>query len=133
MSSEIVRRGIAAATALAIAACATDEGPTDPQPGAMSAAAVSGDYTVKDLGTLGGSYSFAFGISPDGAVVGTSASAGGSDHAFLWRNGTMTDLGTLAGSGGVSAARGINRRGEVVGQSSTPTASPTHSSGGKVT
>lgn len=119
MSSELMRRGIAAATALAIAACATDEGPTEPELGSTSAAVANADYAVQDLGTLGGSYSYAFGVSPDGAVVGTSATAGGTDHAFLWRNGTMTDLGTLAGTEGVSAARGINQHGEVVGESST--------------
>ena len=117
--SQAAGRSIAAAMALAIAACATDEGPTEPEVGSSLALTASEGYTVRDLGTLGGSYSYAFGISPDSEVVGTSATTGGQDHAFLWRNGTMTDLGTLAGSEGSSAARGINRRGEVVGQSTT--------------
>ena len=118
MSSDVRRGGLAAAIVLAIVGCGTDQNPTDPNAGPAFAEAASPGYSVRDLGTLGGSYSYAFGISPDGDVVGASATAG-QDHAFLWRNGTMTDLGTLAGSDGSSAARGVNRRGEVVGQSST--------------
>jgi probable HAF family extracellular repeat protein len=34
-------------------------------------------------------------------------------HAFLWQNGTMTDLGTLGGDN--SRAFGINSQGQVVG------------------
>jgi probable HAF family extracellular repeat protein len=108
--------GITAAWMLALVACATEEAPTEPE---LAAGATPGlHYTVRDLGTLGGSYSFAFGINRDGAVVGGSATGDGQEHAFLWRNGTMTDLGVLAG-GTSSGARAINRSGDVVGGSST--------------
>ena len=67
-----------------------------------------------DLGTLGGPVSIAYGINDVGQIVGTSATASGTSHAFLWSNGTMADLGSL-GSMGPSDGRGINNRGQVVG------------------
>src|SRR6266568_4114010 len=70
-------------------------------------------YTITDLGGLSGSPSAnVSGINNLGQVVGTSA-----NHAFLWENGTMTDLGTLGGS--LSVANAINDRGQVVGESTT--------------
>jgi probable HAF family extracellular repeat protein len=53
----------------------------------------------------------------------TTAGVGGVvNHAFLWENGEMTDLGTLGGSFSTafsSGATGINSSGQVVGVSST--------------
>ena len=57
-------------------------------------------------------------ISPSGVVVGYSYTAAGPKHAFLWRNGTMTDLGTLGGS--YSEPYGVNALGQVVGVAQTP-------------
>ena len=55
-------------------------------------------YTVTDLGTLGGTFSFAGGINNRGSVEGFSTLPGDTaSHAFLWQNGAMTDLGTLGG------------------------------------
>lgn len=55
-------------------------------------------YIVKDLGTLGGTSSIAFGIN-NAARVGGGASLepNGPLHAFLWYGGHMTDLSTLGG------------------------------------
>jgi probable HAF family extracellular repeat protein len=51
-----------------------------------------------DLGTLGGSSSYAVAISDNGAVVGWSETKSGDTHAFLWKASRgMVDLGTLAG------------------------------------
>ena len=54
-------------------------------------AAAQTSYTVTDLGTLSGANSAKVSdINKTGQIVGTSA-----NHAFLWSNGAMTDLGTL--------------------------------------
>ena len=74
-------------------------------------------YTVTDLGTLGGSESFAYGINDSGQVAGEAVTVAGAAHAFLYSNGTMTDLGTLGGS--YSVASGINDGGTIVGSSNT--------------
>lgn len=91
---------------------------------------------MRDLGTLGGdcvSYSCSWiGILPiligaaaingTGQVVGSSVTATGETHAFLWTQaGGMQDLGTLLGphGGGTSAAAAINGAGQVVGVSTT--------------
>ena len=74
-------------------------------------------YVPTDLGTLGGSSSWARGINDAGQVVGTSHTASGEEHAFLWQDGVMTDLGTLGGDW--SEAYGINNAGQVVGQAAT--------------
>jgi probable HAF family extracellular repeat protein len=75
---------------------------------------------VQDLGTLGGTRSEAYALNEQGQVVGYSTTATGIRHAFLWTPGVgMRDLGVLAGGLG-SVARGINDRGEVVGQSTLP-------------
>lgn len=59
-------------------------------------------YTVIDLGTLGGTYSAAYGINDAGVVSGGAATPsqtnGLAQTAFLWFNGKMKNLGTLDGS-----------------------------------
>lgn len=71
----------------------------------------------EDLGFMGsGQYSVAYGINDLGEVVGV-ADNGSTTHAFLWRNGTYTDLGSLAGSGGASIAYMINNSTVIAGSS----------------
>jgi probable HAF family extracellular repeat protein len=76
---------------------------------------------MQDLGTLaGGLHSQAYDINDAGMAVGWSDLNVDPDvspdaHAFLYRDGTMLDLGTL---GGIHAlARGLNNAGHVVGNS----------------
>lgn len=71
---------------------------------------------IVDLGTLGGTWSFAVALNSRGQVVGESQSAGGDPHAFSWtRAGGMVDLGTIGGPS--SSATAVNDRGRVVGSS----------------
>ena len=72
--------------------------------------------TAIDLGTLGGTFSFATAVNESGQVVGNSTTARSGFHAFSWtQSGGMVDLGTLGGGG--STAADVNGRGQVVGDS----------------
>ena len=74
--------------------------------------------SITDLGTLpGGTYSGALGINAKGDIVGLAGTAAGEEHAVLWRDGTLTDLGTLGGT--FSQAYAVNAAGRVVGLATT--------------
>ena len=53
-------------------------------------------------------------VNACGQVVGQSATASGTLHAFVWENGVMTDIGKLYGDG-LSVASAINESGQIVG------------------
>lgn len=72
-------------------------------------------YRLIDLGTLGGKFARAMAVNQRGDVVGESTRPSGFEHAFLWRNGKMTDLGALSGPSGFSTALAVNNRDQVVG------------------
>lgn len=83
-------------------------------------------YTVIDLGTLGGSTSYAQAINNSGQITGASSLTGDPTdsignpifHTFLYRNRQMIDLGTLGGDS--SFGNAINDYGRVVGDSFLP-------------
>lgn len=108
-----------------------------------SQSAFSSQYTAQDLGTLGGTRSFAQGVNRAGIVVGTSYDAGNALHAFIY-DGQMhmlpdgalqafdvNDSGVVVGNTaqssytyengvltsivGIGSARGINNNNQVVG------------------
>lgn len=72
------------------------------------------DGVMTDLGTLGGSDSWAYDINDRGQVVGHSEAKSELSHAFIWQDGTMTDLGTLTATG-TSYAHAVNDLGQVLG------------------
>jgi probable HAF family extracellular repeat protein len=69
---------------------------------------------MSSLGTLGGSFSGAYAINALGQIVGESGPPNDfPTHAFLWKNGTMYDVGQ-------GSARGINRNGWIAGSRIVP-------------
>jgi probable HAF family extracellular repeat protein len=80
-------------------------------------------YRVSNLPPLGGTSSVGFSINDRGWVAGRSNLAGNqSRHATLWRNGALTDLGTLGGPNSAVLWPVKNLRGVVTGiaQSNEP-------------
>lgn len=82
----------------------------------------NGGYT--DIGTLGGSpdsaatdMSYGSSINASGQILGDSINADNEDHAFIWTNGVMVDLGTFGGE--ASSGMAMNNLGHGTGTSQT--------------
>src|SRR5690349_17705259 len=78
-------------------------------------AAQNNTYTITDLGP-----GVAYDINDRGQIVGASTviiSGYEVEHAFLWNDGAMIDLGTLGGEFSRSAAGHINNHGQIAGRS----------------
>jgi probable HAF family extracellular repeat protein len=80
-------------------------------------------YNVIDLGTLGGTYSKAYGVNDSGQIVGESYTGSNgineADHGAFWTNSSSAaiDLGSLGGYYDPSQAVSINTNTQIVGWS----------------
>jgi len=107
-----------AAALLAGAAYADEAGTAQPR---------SGDtpYHVINLQSLGGTSSVGYSVNTRGWVAGRSNLPGNqSRHATLWRNGALTDLGTLGGANSAVLWPVKNLRGIVTGIAQTAEPDP---------
>lgn len=111
-----------AALIAALSGCSRETDVTRP----LDASAQSGNVQydlVKYATSLGGTQSRGMAISNQGWVAGWSNEFGnGARHAVLWRDGVLTDLGTLGTGTGLSSTvpwPGLNNNGMIVGISQT--------------
>jgi probable HAF family extracellular repeat protein len=94
---------------------------------------------IHELPTFpGDAYGVAASINDNGQVVGASGTCAPfnpnsglylvENHALLWENGAVTDLGNLGGIGGLAGnhACAINNQGQVVGHSELPNETTFH-------
>ncbi len=79
-------------------------------------------YEVVDLGDFGGELANAHDINDAGHVAGTAEAPDRTTEAFLWRNGALTNLGSLMPNHAhdYGVARGMSQNDYLVGESMTP-------------
>src|SRR5260221_1424183 len=80
-------------------------------------AAIAAEWTLIDLGTLGGSISYGAAVSNSGYVAGCAEVSAGVFHAFVYSNGSMRDLDPGGAAG--SCANAVNDDGVAAGGSSS--------------
>lgn len=79
-------------------------------------------YEIVDLGDFGGDLANAHDINDAGHVAGTAEAADRVAQGFLWRDGTLTNLGSLMPDHvpDYGVARGMSENDYLVGESMTP-------------
>jgi probable HAF family extracellular repeat protein len=102
------------------------EGPRALGPDAQLPAVTVSYNVVKHPASLGGTQSRGMAINDQELVAGWSNRADGTRHAAIWRDGAITDLGTLGGAGFSSTVQwpGLNNSGVVVGITHTTQVDP---------
>jgi probable HAF family extracellular repeat protein len=83
-------------------------------------------YQVVKLPSLHGTQSRGMAINAQGWVAGWSDQPDGSRRAALWKDGSITPIGTLGGSSSTVPWPGLNDEGVVVGISQTGESDPLH-------
>jgi probable HAF family extracellular repeat protein len=102
--------------------CSNETRVTQPRQELTSATAVR--YEVVKLPSLGGSLSRGMAINQQGWVAGWSNQADGTRRAVLWKDGAITNLGTLGGPSSAVPWIGLNDEGVVSGISHTDIEDP---------
>jgi len=116
-------RNISCAILLAaVAGCSNETQVT--QPPATLAQVAAAQYEVVKLPSLGGTQSRGMAINRLGWVAGWSNRSDGKRHAVLWREWSITDLGTLGGPNSTVPWPGLNDQGMIVGISQTLAVDP---------
>jgi probable HAF family extracellular repeat protein len=112
----------------AVSGCGRDPEATQSLgPDARTAALAAVSYDVAKVpASLGGTQSRGMAINASGLVAGWSNLADGSRHAVVWRDGVISDLGTLGGPSSTVPWPGLNDGGTVVGISHTDRPDPLH-------
>jgi probable HAF family extracellular repeat protein len=81
-------------------------------------------YTVTDLGPANNPFSQASGLDDFGLITGVALAPDGSQHAVIWLNGLMTDIGK-PGLGGPNSGGGVvNQFGQIIGGAETTLRDP---------
>lgn len=77
---------------------------------------------LRPLGDLGGGQSAADDVNDNLQIVGSSVTKVGTEAAFIWQNGKMTDLNTVLTAplnDHITSAMGINNTGHIIGKLSS--------------
>jgi uncharacterized membrane protein len=119
-------RGVLLAAALAVAVTAACLAVVLGVQRASAQPASAQQFSIMDLGTLGGYVSEADYINDRGQIVIRiiSTASGVEEHVALWEKGETTDLGTLGGTSSYAGA--LNNRGQVAGHSTTAFSGQSH-------